>query len=124
MKEHPQAEILRAIADGHEHFEMKVSGVWETCYSVLSAIADGYEVRIAQTKPRVITGTLTVPEPISEHPKDDSEYWHFQVDGAVVELTWRGDRYDKAVFPHGIWRTREEATAARNAWQAFLRGGE
>jgi hypothetical protein len=63
---HHQADVFHEILDGH-YFEYKsLGGSWVLCPTVrdtLKFLSLGYEVRIAQPKPRVITGNITVPQP-------------------------------------------------------------
>lgn len=76
MKPHPQAEILRAIADG-EDIEAFYDGGWHYVKPV-SAIkylgGDMYPLRI---KPKVINiNGIEVPEPMREMPPEGtSVYW-------------------------------------------------
>lgn len=123
MTQHPQAEILRAIADGHTEFEIKINSGWVKTNDALLQISSGFEVRIAQ--PNTITGTLTIPEPMRVRPKDGERYWCFR-NGCVATEKWDEDAdpdYQETRFLWGIWDTRDKAQQVADAWDDFIHGG-
>jgi hypothetical protein len=103
MTPHPQAEILRAIADGQQMqllHESLSPPVWIDCTggSALSAITSNGRFRI---KPRTIMiGNVEVPEPMRVAPLVGTQFWlcsstslypsedHFEWEGMELQREW------------------------------------
>lgn len=116
MKEHPQAKILRAIADGKTIEVHTVSG-WGAPFSILQAIADHevnprYEFRI---KPETITiNGHEVPAPMRGPLGDGQEYWLTDPakDLMCALMQWTGSDFDFVWLTRGLIHLTEDAAIA------------
>ena len=127
MSKHPQANILRAIADGkvvqmRSTVNMKDNDWWEPA-DVLSYIGSGtHEFRI---KPETINiNGFDVPIPMREPLKLGQMYFfvHCWDDAVVSEVIWNGDRIDRHRLKWGlIHSTKEAAIAHAEALLSFTR---
>lgn len=132
-KEHPRAEILRAIADG-KTIQKKcctdARGVhWadQTVQEALSLAMGG--VYLLRIKPETMSiNGHEFPTPVREPLKVGQEYWAAWIDqqdeGLAVRFTWRGDETDLLFLKRGLMQlTKEGAIAqARATFAAY--GGE
>ena len=128
MKPHPQAEILRAIADG-EDIEAFYGEEWYgiTPMTALRYIYDGsIPLRV---KPKIINiNGIEVPEPIREMPPEGtSVYWPgFGPDSGDTHTESADVGYYPAMLPYllrkGLLHLTEEAAAIHaNALLSFTR---
>lgn len=126
MKPHPQADILRAIADGKtiqaQHRSVKI---WEDLEKPLTFIGYAeYELRI---KPETMNlAGHEFPAPVSEPLKAGQEYWIPRLDyGDYSEpYAWTGTNVDcRRLERNLIHRTKEAASAQGLAMIAAV-GGE
>lgn len=125
MKEHPQADILRAIADG-KTIEWKLPNKdWKVCENPLHFISDPcVEFR---SKPEVLlTNGHEVPAPVREPLKDGQEYCAPDRDKTLARnYTWSGSDYDALWLRNGIIHlTKESAIALAEALLSFTRSNE
>ena len=124
MKPHPQAEILRAIADGGgiEAFNGKEwFGI--TPMTALRFIYDGNTpLRI---KPQIVNiNGFEVPEPMREAPKLKTRFWLTDPlnNSGISTCTWHDGVMDKAWLSLGICHsTKEAATIHAKALLSFTR---
>ena len=124
MTPHPQAAILRAIADG-EDIEAFYDEEWHGVVPVtaLRYIYDGnIPLRI---KPKVINiNGIEVPEPMRETPKDDVSFWLADPTNqtGVCEFKWHPCSTHKGWLEAGLCHpTKEAATIHANALLSFTR---
>jgi hypothetical protein len=100
MTPHPQAELLRAIADGQQMQEFKSNWIDRTPNEALESISDGVrEVRIKPT-PTIMIGDMEVPEPMRVAPLVGTQFWlcsstslhpsedHFEWEGMELQREW------------------------------------
>ena len=124
MKAHPQAEILRAVADGEE-IEAFCGEEWYGVMpkTVLRYIYDGnIPLRI---KPKTINiNGIEVPEPMREEPEFNTEYWVADpvAAGGAVDFIWQNMAADERWLSLGICHLTQEAAAIHaNALLSFTR---
>lgn len=123
MKPHPEAEILRAIADG-KRMRMRINNVFEdvTGDEALKYMLSGQDISI---KPETITiNGHEVPCPVREPLKDAQCYWFVSFWGLdiVDEAIWWRDEIDNKRLEHGlIHYTKEAAIAHAEALLSFTR---
>lgn len=124
MTPHPQADILRAIADG-EDIEAFYAEEWFgiTPMTALRYIYDGsIPLRI---KPKTINiNGIEVPEPMRETPKDDVSFWLADPTNqtGVCEFKWHPCSTHKGWLEAGFCHlTKEAATIHANALRSFSR---
>lgn len=130
---HPQADILRAIADGREiqgrHFTNNNVGGWvdmthSTALSALNTANPGWSLRIKPATIRI--GSAEVNAPMREAPARGKTYWVPAIDSASLRVTyeWQGDSMDRRLLSRGLcFHTEEDARTAAGAILALL-GGE
>ena len=124
MKTHPQADILRAIADG-EDIEAFRREEWFgiTRMTALRYIYDG--IVPLRIKPKVISiNGIEVPEPMREEPEFNTEYWVADpvAAGGAVDFTWQNVAADERWLSLGICHLTKEAAAIHvNALLSFTR---
>ena len=97
-----------------ERWEWKGGRGWHTLSSE-SAFSIHYEYR---RKPRTLTYTVTIPEPLREAPETGSWYWLAEKagDDFTSRFKWKGDDCDNSWLKRGLcFATREEAIAAAKA---------
>jgi len=74
-------------------------------------------------RPRTITATLTIPEPLRVAPAAGSEVWGIGMTG-VFCVAWDGDGIDQERLATGIlFAEKEQAQAALDAILVMLKGG-
>lgn len=128
MTEHPQADILRAIADG-KTIEMRrkntsdTDNEWWVSNIVLQYLDDAdREFRI---KPETINiNGHEVPAPVWEPLVDGERFFmpNLRFDSPVVEYRWAGGAYDIQVLERGlIHLTKDAAIAHAEALLSFTR---
>ena len=124
MTPHPQAAILRAIADG-EDIEAFYDEEW---YGVMpmTALRYIYDGNIPlRIKPKVINiNGIEVPEPMRETPKDDVSFWLADPTNqtGVCEFKWHPCSTHKGWLEAGLCHlTKEAATIHANALLSFTR---
>ena len=69
-------------------------------------------------KPRTLTYSVTMPEPLREAPEVGKTYWLAEpwVESLAHEYEWSGDRADGLCLKRGLcFATREDAIAAAKA---------
>ena len=95
MKQHPDAEILRAIADGHKIQRNNAGTGWtdESLEVILHDIANGVALRAGRyrIKPRTIkVGRHTVPAPLRVEPACGGTVYlvNLHEEDGVTELEW------------------------------------
>ena len=77
-----------------------------------------YEEYEYRRKPRTLTYTVTIPEPLREAPKTGSWYWLAETasDAFTSRVEWEGDDCDHSWLKRGLcFATREDAIAAAKA---------
>jgi hypothetical protein len=128
--EHPQAYLLRWIADGEE-IECKGSGdTWHACgpNRLLTAIYQGstYVDSCYRIKPKTIRiGRYDVAEPMKEAPKEGTPYYFIdpsEEDG-VYEDEWDNYSVDSIRLTNGaIFLSKEDALLAAKVIKELLTG--
>ena len=124
MTPHPQAEILRAIADGEEIEAFYDEGWHDTVpRSAIKYLgADMYPLRI---KPKVINiNGIEVPEPMREEPKDGTPFWIIDIvySENVRRSEWEASFMQKKWLKAGLCHlTKEAAELHANALLSFTR---
>lgn len=122
---HPQAEILRALADGKmiQRFH-PTKDRWKKSKFPLNDIVHGYKLRI---KPETITiNGHEVPAPEREPLEKGQEYCSpdFKYPGECLydQLDWTGDGLDVARLKAGVIHlTKEAAISHAEALLSFTR---
>ena len=123
MKEHPQADILRAIADGKmiQRFQ-PTKNRWEKSEFPLNDIVHGYKLRI---KPETINiNGHEVPAPVREPLKRGQTYWLVRCCSTVgsESQTWHGDPQDFLWLKNGLIHLHHKnADAHTEALLSFTR---
>lgn len=123
MRAHPQAKILRAIADGKQ-MRMRVGSITVnvTGDEALKYMLEGQDISI---KPETINiNGHEVPAPVREPLKLGQMYFfvHCWDDAVVSEVIWNGDRVDRHRLKWGlIHSTKEAAIAHAEALLSFTR---
>ena len=129
-KEHPQAEWLRAIADGETLQWFNGSG-WPTVlpHDILSLIARGSEsiTDRLRIKPRTITiGRYEVAEPILVAPEIGTRYFYLcpGSEDCLDSYKWEGVfELERRQLKSGMcWLNREDAELAAKAISELLTG--
>lgn len=123
---HPQAEILRAIADGKiVEICHKTKDIWFESTSVLAYVGDeGYRLRI---KPEIMAlAGHEFPFPVREPLENGQKYWTPDVHG-FVEICrtdiWIGHKVDFHNLKRGLIQlTKEGAIAQAKAMIAAVGG--
>jgi hypothetical protein len=122
MKQHPHAEILRAIADGEplENFEVHYTHWHETDWRCSRWWAswvfhpEAWQVRRKQKT--IMVNGFVVPEPVREQPKDGAEYWTPTLQDANYASGWTwlkaGDAFDNNALKRGLIHLTKEAAVA------------
>lgn len=118
MTQHPYADILRAIADGHQIERRHTDGIWRVV--MLNPLLDVAAMDRAapedyRIKPRTIRiGEFDVPEPLRVAPTVGSLYWsiHFGNDAGIGSFKWNGDRFDQNVLIQGVAHLKREDAEA------------
>lgn len=127
MKEHPQAEILRAIADGKtvQIRNLHTDENWFTPTYAAKYVDDpNFEFRI---KPKTITiNGHGVPKPVREPLENGDKYWMPDIKYPDTYLyntnTWNGCVTDVARLKNGVIHlTKEAAIAHAEALLSFTR---
>ncbi len=123
MRAHPQAKILRAIADGKQ-MRMRVGSITVnvTGDEALKYMLEGQDISI---KPETINiNGHEVPAPVREPLELGKMYLfvHFWDDAVVSEVTWSDDRVDRHRLKLGlVHATKEAAIAHAEALLSFTR---
>lgn len=133
MKPHPQAEILRAIADGKtvQILNKNIpSSLWqdidehETLGFILEGRREGrsYELRI---KPETINiNGHELPAPVREPLEVGTPYWQPLIGSSKLEAAWvwRAHEVDTFLLKRGLIQlTKEAAIAHAEALLSFTR---
>lgn len=118
-KQHPYAEILRAIADGKK-IQTKLEGEWiDRSYPM--ALQDISLNRVDQNsiriKPKTIRiGEYDVPEPLRVAPKYAETYYlsdETEID-MFRSIAWNDDEYDKRQLRNGLAHATKDAAIAHS----------
>ena len=77
-----------------------------------------YEYR---RKPKTLTYTVTIPEPLREAPKLLGRYWLAQLSGGYcTQVYWQGREWELRRLKRGLcFATKEDAIAAAKAMMPF-----
>lgn len=119
-KEHPYANLLRAIADGHKMQWLDSGNNWVTAISTKQILVDiGCGTALSPLEYRIKPRTINingheVPEPMLVEPSDDENYFvpNLIEDHTFIPFTWIGDGLDKKWLALGICHTTKEAAIA------------
>ena len=132
---HPQADLLRAIADGKQMQELDFPGInhpgnWCDCDAdrALNRISRGVE-QYVRIKPETVTiNGIECPAPMTEVPEMGSCYYAPTptCEAKFTPWGWSNDASDQRLFAEGLcFATAEDAAAA--AWAMIaplkLKGG-
>ena len=125
MKPHPQADILRAIADGKQIQYRYSSGWIDTGYiDILGLLYNKVDCQF-RIKPKTINiNGIEVPKPMRETPKDDVSFWLADPTNqtGVCEFKWHPCSTHKGWLEAGFCHlTKEAATIHANALLSFTR---
>ena len=129
-KEHPNAMLLRWIADGEE-IECKGSGdTWHSCgpNRLLTAIYQGstYVDSCYRIRPKTIRiGKYDVAEPIKEKPDDSCAYFYLDAsqENGINSTNWTHHEADNSALESGMcWLNPEDAELAAKAIKELLTG--
>ena len=125
---HPQADILRAIADGKVVQARYVPGEWfdaepSKALGFIAAACDSCEVRI---KPETMTlAGHEFPEPVRKSLKYGTPYFMVSVgDAPYTEHKWRGHQHDHRGLQHGLIQITAEGAIAQAKAMIAAVGGE
>lgn len=127
MTPHPQAEILRAIADGKtiERF-VRPLNVW---LEAGVKCVGNYPQGTFRIKPETMSiNGHEFPEPVREPLGKGQEYWVVcidrQEDALAVSYTWRDDEVDAMWMKRGLIQLTEEGAIAQAKAMIAAAGGE
>lgn len=116
MKEHPNAELLRAIANGEQMQIGSKSTEFKnfSAEEALSAIADGRGCYIRVKPSTIIVNNIEVPEPMRDAPSKGTDYFFpsFMVGSMVTRDMWHGTELDFLLLKRGLCHFTREAAAA------------
>lgn len=127
---HPQADLLRAIADGRQmQGRLPEDGCdWFDIYpdQAIGAIASDYSMKV-RIKPDTVTiNGIECPAPMRVEPEQGSCYYAPTPTREVkfTPLGWSNDAFDRRLFADGLcFATADDAAAAARAMIAPLKGG-
>lgn len=127
--EHPQAYLLRWIADGESVQWENDRNQWidVTADTVLFFLSKENASDNFRIKPKTIRiGKYDVAEPMKEEPAEDTLYWTLnQISEPVCSYTWSCDNIDKQFLLQGMcWLNKEDAELAAIAIKELLTGTE
>lgn len=128
-KEHPNAMLLRWIADG-EIIQYSAGDIWYDAVNekLLRNIANGgaYDMSTYRVRPKTIRiGKYDVAEPMKEKPDDNCVYFYIDAAGdrGVESTTWTNHEADSNAFESGMcWINPEDAELAAKAIKKLLTG--
>lgn len=130
---HPQADLLRAIADGRQmQGRLPEDGCdWFDIYpdQAIGAIASDYSMKV-RIKPDTVTiNGIECPAPMRVEPEQGSLYYAPTPanEAFATSFRWRGDSVDLFLLERGIcFATADDAATAARAMIAPLKpnGGE
>lgn len=120
-------DVLRWLANGAdisefeiEVFETRDSLNWQTMsemHALVTFLSRAYKFR---RKPRTITVTIKVPEPMREEPPEGTYYYPITSFG-VATFSWLAEEKYRGSLKSGLaWDTKEKAQAAFDALSAAL----
>ena len=130
MTPHPQADILRAIADGEEMEQKCSDGVWRGIKSdtLLRWIAVDtsfdYTPYFRIKRKTININGIEVPEPMREEPEFNTDYWVADPveTGGETACIWDNMEADKRWLSLGLCHlTQEAATIHAKALLSFTR---
>lgn len=113
-KQHPYAEILRAIADGKQ-VQFNGAAGWEDkdqLYVMTEICRECFEPRHYRIKPKTIRiGEYDVPEPLWAAPEIGTEYFIASLndDDLCICDTWDDVPYENQQLANGLAHATEEA---------------
>ena len=130
MTPHPQAHLLRAIADGRQmQGRLPEDGCdWFDIYpdQAIGAIASDYSMKVRIKPDTVLINGIECPAPMRVEPEQGSLYYA-PTPTREVKFTpwgWSNDASDRRFFAEGLcFATAEDAAAAARAMIAPLKGG-
>lgn len=124
---HPQAHLLRAIADGKQ-MQIKRPSEWRNCdaSTALAGLASVAPHHIRIKPETVLINGIECPAPMRVEPEQGSLYYA-PTPTREVKFTpwgWSNDASDQRFFAEGLcFATAEDAAAAARAMIAPLKGG-
>lgn len=122
---HPQADILRAIAQGKKMQRLRVAtDEWEHSEFPLNDMVNGYELRI---KPETMTlAGHEFPEPVREPLTLGQQYWIARIEGDTLVDTyrWAYHRLDECYLQRGLIQLTETGAIAQARAIIAACGGE
>ena len=127
---HPNADMLRAIADGKQmQGRLPEDGCdWFDIYpdQAIGAIASGYSMKVRIKPETVLINGIECPAPMRVAPEQGSLYYA-PTPTREVKFTpwgWSNDASYRRLFADGLcFATAEGAAAAARAMNAPLKGG-
>ena len=128
--EHPQAYLLRWIADGEAIEACHVTDdnwKYRSPYQILTDLGEGTGCKKYRIKPRTIRiGKYDVAEPMKEAPSIGSLYFVLSTvtDDGINTYRWDGGSSDKNAISNGTWSKKEDALLAAIAIKELLTGTE
>ena len=127
---HPQADLLRAIADGKQmQGRVPEDGCdWFDIYpdQAIGAIASDYSMKVRIKPETVLINGIKCPAPMRVEPKMGSRYYAPTPtrEAKFIQWGWSNDASDQRFFAEGLcFATAEDAAAAAWAMIAPLKGG-
>ena len=129
--EHPQAYLLRWIADGEaieRSYITEDNWVYLSTFAVLQDMMNDISCKKYRIKPKTIRiGKYDIAEPMREAPASGTDYWTLnQMSGSpVCNYLWRNVGVDKQFVANGMcWLKKEDAELAAKAIKKLLTGTE
>ena len=129
MTKHIHAELMAQYAQDAaetetpwERWQFRLVGAenWLDCWGGGVGFSWRCEYR---RKPRTMTYTVTIPEPMREAPEIGTEYWLAElvfVESFASRFKWQGSVNDMLWLKRGLcFATREDAIAAAKAMMPF-----
>lgn len=129
--EHPQAYLLRWIADGEaieRSYITEDNWVYLSTFAVLQDMMNDISCKKYRIKPKTIRiGKYDVAEPMKEKPAYGTVYWTLNQIGESSSYCyeWRNEDIDKQFITNGMcWLNEEDAELAAKAIKELLTGTE
>lgn len=124
-KEHPQAEILRAIADGKTIEGKHLDGQWVPHPSPWLRIGDlSWQLRIKSET--IALAGHEFPSPVREPLKTGTPYWQVTAgsNNLCTQWRWNGDHSDMTLLKRRLIQLTEEGAIAQARAMIASVGGE
>ena len=136
MTAHKHCELMKQYAEDaaetdkpHERWEVRRTSKtreWVEEWKTLNGEPSWNPECEYRRKPRTVTYTVTIPEPLREAPMDGAEYWAADslCSGYAHHSFWYGSSTDYRKLSQGLlFASREDAIAAAKAMQPFKSEG-